>query len=96
MDTMNSRDESDDDPISTEMLEYIQEGSQLHLKVNRREKHYKTRDCIEQRQLERKGALKATRNIGKGLHKLFKAVVREILQDLPLGESGSEITHFIP
>ena len=34
--------------------------------------------------------------MGKGLHKLFKTVVKEILQDLPLGESGSEVPHFIP
>ena len=32
----------------------------------------------------------------KGLHKLFKTVVKEILQELPpLGESGSEVSHFI-
>ena len=35
--------------------------------------------------------------MGKGLHKVFCAVVREISQELtPLGESGSEISHFIP
>ena len=34
---------------------------------------------------------------GKGLYKVFKTVVKEILQDLPtLGESGSEVSHFIP
>ena len=33
----------------------------------------------------------------KGLHKLFKTVVKEISQDLPpLGESGSEVSHVIP
>ena len=35
--------------------------------------------------------------MGKGLHKVFKTVVKEILQDLPtLGESGSEVSYFIP
>ena len=35
--------------------------------------------------------------MGKGLHRLFKAVVKEILQDFPpLGESCSEVSHFIP
>ena len=35
--------------------------------------------------------------MGKGLHKVFKNFVKEILQDLPpLGESGSEVSHFIP
>ena len=35
--------------------------------------------------------------MGKGLHKVFKTVLKEISQDLPsLGESGSEVSHFIP
>ena len=35
--------------------------------------------------------------MGKGLHKLFKAVVNKISQVLPiLGESGSEVSYFIP
>ena len=33
----------------------------------------------------------------KGLHKLFKSVVNELKHALPtLGESGSEVSHFIP
>ena len=33
----------------------------------------------------------------KGLHKVFSTVVKEILQELTaLGESGSEVSHFIP
>ena len=44
-----------------------------------------------------KGALKATRSMGKGLHKVFSTVVKYILQELrALGESGSEVSHFIP
>ena len=35
--------------------------------------------------------------MGKGSHKVFKTVVNGISQDLPpLGESGSEFSHFIP
>ena len=35
--------------------------------------------------------------MGKVLHKVFKTIVKEIYQDLtPLGESGSEVSHFIP
>ena len=50
-----------------------------------------------QRQLEWKGALKATQSMGKGLHKVFSTVVKEISQEwTPLGESGSEVSHFIP
>ena len=41
--------------------------------------------------------LKATQSMGKGLHKVFSTVVKEIYQELtPLGESGSEVSHFIP
>ena len=35
--------------------------------------------------------------MGKGLHKVFSTVVKEISQELTaLGESGSEVSHFIP
>ena len=35
--------------------------------------------------------------MGKGLHKVFGTVVKEISQELTaLGESGSEVSHFIP
>ena len=35
--------------------------------------------------------------MGYGLHKAFKAVIKEILQYLsPLCESGSEVSYFIP
>ena len=37
-----------------------------------------------------------TKKMGKVLHKVFKNVVKEISQDFPpLGESGSEVSHFI-
>ena len=34
--------------------------------------------------------------MGKRLHKIFHTVVKYILQDLLLGESGSEVSYFIP
>ena len=35
--------------------------------------------------------------MGKVLHHVFKTVVKEISQELtPLGESSSEVSHFIP
>ena len=95
VDAMDSGDESDDNPMSTEMLEDISDGSQSHTNVNKKESRYKIRDRIKQIQLEWKGALKATQNMGKGLQRVFKTVVKEILQDLLLGESGSEVSHFI-
>ena len=57
---MDSEDESDDEPMSTEMLEDIRNVIQYHPNVNRREARYKIRYRIKQRQLECKGALKAT------------------------------------
>ena len=51
MDTMDSVDESDDDSMSTDMLEDICDGSQSHSKVNRRESCYKVRDHINQGKL---------------------------------------------
>ena len=60
MDAIDSGNESDDDPTSTDMLEDIREGSQSHPNVNKRESGYKIRDHINQRQLEWKGELKST------------------------------------
>ena len=78
MDAMDSGDESDNDLISMEMLEDICDGSQSHPNVNEREACYKIHDSIRQRHYKWKGALKATQNMGKLLHKLFKTVVKEI------------------
>ena len=97
IDAMDYVNEFDYEPMSTEMLEDICDGSQTNLNVNRRESHYKIRDRIKQKQSEWKGALKATLNVGKCLHKVFKTVVKDIPQDLqPLGESDSEYSYFIP
>ena len=82
MEDINYGDESDHDLISTDMLEDIRDGSQTHPNVNRREARYKIRDSIRQRQLEWKGALKDTLSTGKGLHKVFSTVVKEISQEL--------------
>ena len=50
MDAMDSGDESDDEPISTDMLENICDGSQSHPDVNKRESRYKICDLIKPRQ----------------------------------------------
>ena len=45
---------------------------------------------VKERNLQIKGR-------GGGLHKLFKIVIKELNHSLPaLGESGSEVSHFIP
>ena len=53
--------------MCTEMLENICDGNQSHLSVNKREAHYKIRDCIKQGQMVWKGALLSTQNMGKYL-----------------------------
>ena len=68
------------------MSEDIYDGSQSHPDVNRIESRYKIRDHIKRRKLEWKGVLKATHNMGKGLQKVIKTVVKDISQYLlPLG-----------
>ena len=47
MNAMDSGDESDDDPISTEILEDILDGSQSYRNINRREARYKICDRIK-------------------------------------------------
>ena len=94
---MDSGDESDHDLLSMQMLENIRDRSQCHPSVNQREAYYKIREHIRQRQLEWQGTLKSTQNMGKCLHKVFKAVLKEISQDFPsLRESGSKVSNFIP
>ena len=90
IDAMDLGDESDDKPMSTEMLEDIRDDSKSKSSLNSTEAHHKTRDRIKRIQTECKGALLSTQNMGKVLHKVFKAVVNEISQVFPiLGESGS-------
>ena len=94
---MYSGNESYHDPISTEMFEENRGGSQSHPKVTSWEARYKICYRIKEKLSEWKLVLLSTRKMGKGLHKIFKTVVRENLRDLPpLGESGSEVSHFIP
>ena len=48
MDVMDSGDESEDEPMSTEMLEDIRNGSNYHPGVNKIETRYKRHDHIKQ------------------------------------------------
>ena len=83
--------------MSTDMLEDFSDKSQSNLIINRRETCYKIRDIIKLIQVEWKGTLLSMRNIGKGLHKVFKAVVNDISQTLPFfGESGSKVSYLLP
>ena len=96
MDAMDYGDDSYDETMSTEMLEDICDVSKSHTSVNRRGTRYQKHDNINQRQSEQKGALKDAQNRSKVLHKVFKTVVKDISKDVPpLGETGSEVLHFI-
>ena len=64
MDTMDSDDEYDAEPMSTDMLEYIRNGSQSHLSANSIEARYNIRDCIKQRQSEWKRRIIIIAKIG--------------------------------
>ena len=44
MDAISSGNESDAEPISTDMLEDIRDGSQSHPRINGREARYKIRN----------------------------------------------------
>ena len=46
MDVISSGDESDAEPMFTDMLEDIHDCSQSHPNINRREVHYKICDLI--------------------------------------------------
>ena len=81
----------------TYMLEDIHYWSQSHPTINRIEARYKIRDCIKQGIKWPKGSLLSTQNMGRGLHKLFRAVGNELSESLPImGESGSEVSYFVP
>ena len=97
MDTTSSGNAYDSEHMSIDILEDICDSSQSCLSINRRDARYKICDHIKVGQTEWKGALLSTQYMVKGLHKLFKAVVNDILQDLPiLGKSVSEVSYFIP
>ena len=91
------KEKFDDDDIITETLHDIRNGSQTHPNIDKREARLKIRDSIKQKKLEWKGALRATHKMGKGLHRVFSTIVKDVLQELTnFGESGSEVSHFIP
>ena len=78
--------------MSSDILEDIRDCSQSHLRINIIEAQYKIRDRIKEGQVEWKGALLSIKNTIKGLHKVFRDVVNQISQALPiLGEFGSAV-----
>ena len=65
MDALSPGGEFDTEPMPTDMLEDISDGSQSHPCTSRREARYKIRDHVKQKQAEWKGELLSTRNMGK-------------------------------
>ena len=82
MKNLDEKEKFDDDLISTETLHDICDGNQTHPNIDKREARLKIRDRIKQKKSEWKGALRATHKMGKGLHKVFSTIVKEILQEL--------------
>ena len=97
IDELSTYDNSDDGYISTNSLEDTWDGSQINPELNARDAIINICDHIKQTKNEWKVAELSENRMGKGLHKFFKAVVNELKNVLPtLGESGSEVSHFIP
>ena len=97
MENLDKTEKFDDDLISTETLHDIRDGNQTHPKINKRESRMVIRDRNKQKKSEWKGELRATHKMRKGLHRVFSNIVSEISQELTnFGETGSEVSHFIP
>ena len=97
MEDLDETERFDDDLISTETLHDIRDGNQTHPKINKREARMAIRDHTKQKKSQWKGALRATHKMGKGLRRVFSTIVSEISQELTnSGETGSEVSHFIP
>ena len=96
MENLYEKEKLNDNLISTETLHDIRDVNQTHPNIDKREARLKIRDLIKQKKLQWKGALRATHKMGKGLHKVFRTIVLEVLQKLTnFGETGSEVSYFI-
>ena len=76
---LDETEKFDDGLISTETLHDIRDGNQTHPKIDKREARLKIRDRIKQKKSQWKGSLRATLEMGKGLHRVFSTIVSEIL-----------------
>ena len=90
-------DNSDDISINMDALEDIRDGNYVHLDINARDSRLKYVAILVKLKVNGKYQNSQRKSMGKGLHKLFKAVVEKLNHSLPdLGEPGSEYSHFIP
>ena len=65
----------DDDNISTETLHDIHDGNQNHPSIDKREARMEIHDRIKQKKSQRKGALRATHKMGKGVDTEFSVLL---------------------
>ena len=97
MENLKEKEEFDDDLISTETLHDIHDVNQNHPSIEKREARIAICYRIKQKKSQWKGALRATHKMGKGLNRVFSTIISKISQKLTnFGESGSEVSHFIP
>ena len=82
MEDLDETEKFDDDLIITETLHDIRDRNQNHPSIDKREARMAIRVRIIQKKSQRKGALKATHKMGKGLHRVLSTIVSEILQEL--------------
>ena len=69
-------DNSDGESIITDALEDIWGGSYVHLNINARYAILKIRHCIRQAQSEWRRVEISVKRVGKGLHKVFKVILK--------------------
>ena len=78
MENLDKTENFDDDLISTETLHDNRDGNQTHTKIDKREARHAICDRIQQNKSQWKGALRATHKMGKGLHRVFSTIVKDI------------------
>ena len=93
MENLDEKERFDDDLISTETLHDIRDRNQTHPSNDKREARLEIRDRIKQKKPQWKGASRATHKMGKGLHRFVSEISQELTN---FGETGSEVSHFIP
>ena len=74
IDESSADNDSYDGSISTNALEDIRDGIQLHPDINARDARLKICDHIKKTQSKLKGEELSSNSMGKGLQKIFKAV----------------------
>ena len=75
---------SDEKYISMDDPEDIRDGNYVHPNIHARYSRFKIRDGIRHVHSKWKGAEISSKMMGKGLHSVFKAIVKELNNSLPV------------